>query len=367
MAGREKIKITRFGPSGTRAGQPFNVQENGLSALWFEIDRQDNAPLVVEFQGVYLKSVMLGNILTALVPENLLSNAAQIRICVFPVGDESAGDVVDFSIQGFMPKIFGRSGKVENKIENKANFFMVGAPRSGTTSLYWHLSSHPDIFMSPVKEPFYFDERARGVVEGCVSRSEDYSELFRYAHVNASVIGEASTTYLSSRDALERINKYNRNAKILAILRNPIDASLSLFLRMKEGGKYEHAESFDSAWRGQVERSFLNDYRNLFALGDQVEFALQLFGEQRLKIVLFDEFKQDSALVYRDILNFLGLPGDEKGLVRKGNSANWAGWGEAVSRDVYMEMIDFFAPQVSKLEYILGKNIDGWLRPYEDN
>lgn len=131
--------------------------------------------------------------------------------------------------------------------EAKANFFLIGAPKAGTTSVDRALRGHPEVFLSPIKEPCHFcpDINAqiasllerkdridlaaylaspeREIVHLChVASAADYARLFEGAGGKA-VVGECSTYYLSSPAAPANIHAYNPDAKILVLLRNPLD------------------------------------------------------------------------------------------------------------------------------------------------
>ena len=133
------------------------------------------------------------------------------------------------------------------------NFFIVGAPKAGTTSLYHLLDQHPQIYMSPVKEPCYFaseirpenfsaehEPRIRREAQelrqissgpmlekrfsGVVSKWDDYLKLFQNA-TNEKAIGEASVRYLWSQTAAQNIISRVPNAKIIIVLRDPASSS----------------------------------------------------------------------------------------------------------------------------------------------
>lgn len=128
-----------------------------------------------------------------------------------------------------------------------ANFFLVGAPKAGTTSLQRALATHPQVFLSPIKEPCHFctdvqvqlgavfDRQSRIDLAAyldapvraplhlhLVRARSDYARLFDDAGDDALVVGECSTFYLSSRDAARNIHDYNPDARIVAVLRDPL-------------------------------------------------------------------------------------------------------------------------------------------------
>jgi hypothetical protein len=139
------IRVTRYGPVETLAGTRFNVQPEGLSALWFEVEGRLNCVLAVEFDGTYIKAVRQGKIFSALVPSALIEVPRRLYIRVI---DEARPDQVvqiDFHVRehkGY-PRLKRETSLnfAEPKIPN---FFMIGPPRGGTTSIYWQLSGHPD-------------------------------------------------------------------------------------------------------------------------------------------------------------------------------------------------------------------------------
>ena len=108
------------------------------------------------------------------------------------------------------------------------NFFIVGAPKCGTTALCEYLKYHPNVFMSTPKEPHYFAEdfeRYRHV------KTEDkYLALFGDCNDRHLMIGEASVFYLRSTRAVSLIRDFNPDAKIIVMLRNPVDMVYSLSL-----------------------------------------------------------------------------------------------------------------------------------------
>src|SRR5580704_17949873 len=119
------------------------------------------------------------------------------------------------------------------------NFFIIGAARSGTTALYEYLRQHPQIYMSPIKEPNYFAFYGQGIHY----RGPRDQELVRSSYVPSLkayeaqfsgvakeiAVGEASPWYLYLPEAPERIRRKVPDAKLAAILRNPVDRAFSAF------------------------------------------------------------------------------------------------------------------------------------------
>ncbi|MCR4288476.1 MAG: sulfotransferase, partial [Deltaproteobacteria bacterium] len=131
-------------------------------------------------------------------------------------------------------------GRKDKKGIREPNFFIVGAAKCGTTSLADNLKQHPQIFISPRKEPFYFVKDARIGYKDF----NEYMALFKNAG-DAIAIGEASTGYLFEESAPYEIKKHFPDAKIIVILRNPVDMAYSHWRHMCVVGN--EAKTFEEA------------------------------------------------------------------------------------------------------------------------
>jgi len=217
------------------------------------------------------------------------------------------------------------------------NFFLVGAPKAGTTSLYHYLDQHPQIYMSPIKEPNFFAAEirqenceaalrrsiardARGLREyldgrmcekrfgGIVANWEDYLRLFANAN-NQTALGEASVCNLWSPTASERIAGRIPDAKILVMLRDPVARAYSQYLHGVGNGAIrwsfrEHIERNLRHRSGQfcVHYPFLE-----FGLySQQLNRYLERFGEN-VWIGFHEEFNNRPLNVCQDIFRFLGV------------------------------------------------------------
>ena len=202
---------------------------------------------------------------------------------------------------------------------NRLNLFMVGAPKCGTTALYEYLRPHPKIFLAEPKEPASLasDMPRLHYLGNC----RDYDELFARAGPRHAVVGEGSTCYLYSETALDRIRELNASAKILVMLRNPVEAVVAFHSQMCYDLD-EDQRDFETAWRLQEERregrsmpascraAVRLQYRQVFLLGQHVEKVLRLFSREQVKLVLYDDFAADTRAVYQDVLRFLGVEDD---------------------------------------------------------
>lgn|SRR5699024_4973400 len=197
----------------------------------------------------------------------------------------------------------------------KPNFFIIGAPKCGTSSLYTYLKDHPQIFMSPIKEPNYFntDKNVR-----LIRTQEAYKDLFVNAPEDAKYLGEASVWYLYSQKAVPNILRYNPNAKFVVMLRNPIEMAPSLHKQHL----YTHEEAitdFQEAWNLQDKRAkgeevpkFCKDERMLLygpacKLGEQLERLYKVCDRKDVLVLFLDELKNDPASLITKTNRFLGI------------------------------------------------------------
>lgn len=202
----------------------------------------------------------------------------------------------------------------------RPEFFLIGAPKSGTTALYEYLRNHPSIFLCE-KDLNFFSEDISGMRR--VRAVDEYLELFAGAHDEHLAVGEASSLYLFSSVATQRIREFDSEAKLIALLRNPIDLVYSFHGQLLYSGQ-EDVEDFESAWALQEERSAGRSiprrctapgqlqYRKIAALGTQIQRLTKQFPVAQLSLHLHDDFVRDPGVVYEDVLGFLGVPSDNR-------------------------------------------------------
>jgi hypothetical protein len=195
----------------------------------------------------------------------------------------------------------------------RPNFFIVGAPRCGTTAMYVCLRQHPQVFMPEHKEPLFFGTDLTAAGHGRLSERE-YVGLFKRARPGQRV-GEASTWYLYSERAAREIRQFAADAQIIIMLRNPAEVMHSLhgelvFYRAEPIRDFAEALAAEpdrkrGARLGPPGRHEMLYYRDVVRFSDQVERYLTAFGRDRVKIILADDFARDPAGTYKDVLRFL--------------------------------------------------------------
>jgi hypothetical protein len=198
------------------------------------------------------------------------------------------------------------------------NFFIIGVAKSGTTSLYHYLKQHPEIYMSSIKEPKFFlssiDEfphNGPGDVEidkGIIKTWREYLKLFSGASVEKR-IGEASCGYLYYYEHVAPlIKRTSSEVKIIALLRNPIERAFSAYCHLVRDGR--ETLSFEEAIEIEEERKknnyeFIWFYKDLGFYYSGIKAYLNTFGEESIKVCLYDDFKHNPLGVIKDIFRFL--------------------------------------------------------------
>lgn len=218
------------------------------------------------------------------------------------------------------------------------NFFLAGVPKAGTTSLYHYLAQHPQIYMSPIKEPCYFSlefrpgnccDWLRIEVEhsqrelraylagpmpvrpfgGMIGDWQDYLRLFEGVREEIA-IGEASPGYLWSKTAAARIHAKIPQAKLLFMLRNPADRAFSQYLHVLSTGKIKRTfrEQIEANLMDRSEKFGLNYPLLEFGIySDPLRRYLELFPRKNVCVQLYDDYHSDPSRMFASIFQFLGV------------------------------------------------------------
>ena len=202
----------------------------------------------------------------------------------------------------------------------KPNCFIVGGPRCGTTALYSYLKTHPQICMSDVKEPNYFSDDISPQLRQCTTE-EAYFANFSGLGEQHTVMGEATVFYLYSKMAIPNIKKFNPEAKLIAMFRDPAEVLYSVHSYFIYEF-YIDKQDFMTAWNSQAALTqadspacrntglpFLH-YREFASFGEQLQRAYTHFSPQQVKVIFYEDLSRDPGAVYAEVLNFLGVPHD---------------------------------------------------------
>ena len=214
----------------------------------------------------------------------------------------------------------------------KPNLFVVGAAKSGTTSLYNYIKDHPEVYLSPIKEPNYFNtelklkdcrpeikksiylhfdeyfdrETLKEKHFACFDRKKDYLKLYRDVK-EEKIIGEFSTSYLHSSKAAEEIYNFNADSKIIIMLREPVSRTLShyqmdLNLGFNTNNILEDLKNdFNSTKKGYC---ISNMYIDL-------SLYLDVFPKEQILFIKFEDLVKNNDTVLEKVYSFLGLNNDQ--------------------------------------------------------
>jgi len=281
----------------------------------------------------------------------------------------------------------------------KPNFFIVGAPRCATTTMYTYLKQHPQIFLSLLKEPIHFGSDLTRQPLAVADRDE-YLSLFAAAG-DARVIGEGSVFYILSRRAPGELLEFAPSARILIMLRNPVDMMHSLHALYVRTGN-EALEDFAAAIdteparaRGEQmpPRCYFPEglqYRAAARYAEPVERFVRTFGRERVHVVVFDDLVRDTAREHQRVLEFLDVDPDVpveldidkaterirsivlsqlraarpevRNKLKTGRDAHRGPRHRAVSRELRARLNAELLPDVERLSALLDRDLTPWCR-----
>ena len=198
----------------------------------------------------------------------------------------------------------------------KPDFFLVGAPKCGTTAMTHYLATHPDIFMAK-KEMHFFGADLR--FGRSFYRRSPRAYLEEYATRNGEIrAGEASVWYLFSRAAAAEIREYSPESRIIIMLRQPAEMIYSLYHEFRFDAN-EHLPTFEAALGAEEDRragrrtsraTYFPQglvYRETARYTEQVRRYFEAFGRERVHVILYDDFAANPAATCHQALRFLGL------------------------------------------------------------
>lgn len=205
----------------------------------------------------------------------------------------------------------------------RPNFFVVGAPKTGTTALAHFLAEHSDIFVSNPKEPHYFCTDLKERHRYLDTESSYLSTCFAEARETHLAVGEATTAYMYSREAIPNIMKFNPRAKIIVGLRNPLTLCPSLhaqftYMLMEDQEDFAKAYGLQGKRREGTnipdtcpEPKWLQ-YTQACLLGQQLQRLRTLVPNNQLHWFFQEDLRNDSRSVYESALRFLEVPQDNR-------------------------------------------------------
>lgn len=213
----------------------------------------------------------------------------------------------------------------------KPDFFIVGAPKCGTTAMTHYLRQHPDVYIPPGKEFHHFgsDLEVRGPLEAHIEDRSKYLRLFEGAR-DVERVGESSVWYLYSSSAAREIARFNPEGRVIVMLRDPVAMMHSHHAEMvytgdediRDFGRALEAEPARRRGEKIPESNYMPCslfYRDIVDYAPQVRRYFEALGRDRVHVILFDRFRDRTAEVYRETLEFLEVRPDHRPEFRRIN------------------------------------------------
>tara|TARA_B100000945_G_C20299700_1_gene557409 strand:- start:26 stop:886 length:861 start_codon:yes stop_codon:yes gene_type:complete len=193
----------------------------------------------------------------------------------------------------------------------KVDFFIVGAPKAGTTSLYHYLSEHPETDMSILKEPNYFSENSIKdndlyYKSYPIKKLSKYHSLFKN---NNLIKGEASVSYLYYKDVAKSIKAYNSSARIIIMLRDPIERAFSHYLMDFRLGLINDTFENIIFQKSNLSNSktYFQQYVKLGEYTNQIKRYFNEFPSEQILVVDYDDFKNKTSDIVKKVYKFLKI------------------------------------------------------------
>ena len=198
------------------------------------------------------------------------------------------------------------------------SFFIVGAQKAGTTSLYRYLVQHPKVKSALIKEIHYFDLNN--------NKSLTWYKSFFPLKQEGYITGEASPYYMYHPLAIKRIANYNPDAKIILLLRDPVSRAISHYYHEVRNGREElnikdAFEAEEARLKGEIERIKTNQnsfnhqrysYRSRGLYLEQIKEIRKYFDDENIMIIDSEEFFKKTEYTVRQVFKFIGVSNDVK-------------------------------------------------------
>lgn len=262
------------------------------------------------------------------------------------------------------------------------SFFLLGAAKSGTTSLHAYLAQHPHICMSHPKEPFFFEAE--------FERGPAYYFNRYFSHWKGErIVGESRHRNLYLPFIPQRLSDYNPEARLLVILRNPVERAISHWwhwysrcldglplrraleadLKRIEAGYRFETENECKVYKDSLRKDGSSCFRTYLDSGYyllQIERYAALFSRDRLRILLFDDLVSDPRKVVREICEFVGAaPGMTEEIDYRAENRSDAEMLRHVDPDSVSWLLQHYREHNARLEEFLGRSLQHWNQPFE--
>lgn len=257
-----------------------------------------------------------------------------------------------------------------SRFRSLPHFLVIGAHKSGTTSLFYYMIQHPQIAKSLRKMIDFFDGGLNPSVDAYANTPLWYRAHFPFTRSlgNRSVTGEASPTYMFSPLAPGRIFSLIPSVKLIAILRNPTERAISHYFHERRGHReplpimealQEEEKRTEVAWRSndfKTHEVIYCSYKRRGLYKEQLDRYFQYFSADQFLILSSEDFSHEPANTISKVFDFLGVDPDFK--VPDLKPRNVGMNKTAVPREVYDYLDDYFVQHNHELYQLIGKQFD---------
>jgi hypothetical protein len=191
------------------------------------------------------------------------------------------------------------------------NFIIGGAPKCGTTALWGYLNEHPEVFLSPFKEPRFFTEiegeLEKGIIGSGPSRAGTYFRGLAWyerrfqGHAGEKAVGEATTDYFAAPDAAELIRRHIPDVRLIFMLRDPVDRMFSHYWEERRlGCRFPDFHDMVRTGHPRLEYyAYVSSYRQ------HLERFADAFGRRQLLVLLASDLRSDPVRCLAQVCDFL--------------------------------------------------------------
>lgn len=242
---------------------------------------------------------------------------------------------------------------------DRLDFIVAGAQKSGTTALHYFLSKHPDITMGDQQEIHFFDN------EEIFTGPINYEMLHgHYPSTGGSAIaGDCTPIYLYWKPAIERIWQYNPKIKLLILLRNPIDRAFAHWNMQRH--KNREPLDFLDAIKAESERAGESaplqsrrfSYVDRGRYSEQLERVFKFFPTEQVKIIKFEEFQSKNTETMNSVFEFLGV---SSASIPRNKDRNVVPYEREMRAEEREYLRPIFAEEIARLEQMLGWDCSDW-------
>lgn len=243
---------------------------------------------------------------------------------------------------------------------DRLDFVLAGAQKSGTTALHYFLSRHPDITMGDRQEIHFFDD------EEIFAGPPNYEILHgHYPAIGGSAIaGDCTPIYLYWNPAVERICRYNPEIRLLILLRNPIERAFAHWnmQRFKKREPLDFIEALKEEKKRALEAAPLQSRRYSYVdrgrYAEQLERVFRSFSREQVMVIKSEEFQKKNQETLNTIFEFLGVSPLS---VPRNKDRNVVPYERKITQEERDYLRAVFAEEISKLEKMLGWDCSDWL------